>query len=121
MIPTGTEHLVSIQGVRGAALLTAQGELVDSSLEKSEGEVLCALVSQLLKDLDEGARLLDQSPARRFLLRAVFGSLLLIREEALIVVLVVQPKQDLEALWPQIENAIQAFPRFRETADKVNP
>lgn len=106
------ESLSLLPGVKGAALFSPDGVLVASHFRGIDGEALSALSSQWLRQIDEASAKAGMHLARRMSLRAVFGSVLFRRLDELVLLAAVEPRVDLDSLWPVLEEAAASLPRM---------
>lgn len=109
------EHLdpiKQVEGVRGAALLTSDGVLMASEFEGVDGEALAALASQLVHQIDQEAGKIGMPTFRHLTLRALYGTLFLVRLDGMVLVVAAHSGQEAEDLWPRIEEAVAGLPRM---------
>ena len=106
------DPLYLLPGVRGSALFTVDGVLIASAFEGVDGEALAALASQLVHQVDREAGGVGMGGFRHLTLRALYGTLFLVRLEELVLIVVAGAGQEAEDLWPRIEEAAAALPRM---------
>ena len=84
-------------GVRGSLLLTRDGVVVASALQKDmDAESVAALASAIISEAARATARLALGPTRRMILTAGFGRLLFEPFEELVLVVAIEPGLDIE-------------------------
>ncbi len=101
-------------GVYGGALLTTDGVIVVSTLNHVDEEALAALASGLANQMERGIHKLGMTSYKKLTLRAVFGTLLVLRLPEAMMIVATDRSDAQTGLWDEMARIARELPRISE-------